>query len=119
MDKTKADAMEKFRVSQPFFNACDVFYGDGFGNCLKQVGAVYPDLDLSQIAIDDTVPPTLGGDDTVSDETDDSVHTVKQEVKDIDAEVIVQPTLGGQDAPVVPSAANPTTVDDLSSIPPS
>ena len=82
MDKAKANAVEKFRVSQAFFDACDAYYGDGFDYCLKQVGSIYPDLDLSQIVIDDTVLPIPGGDDAVSGETDDSIHTVKQEVKD-------------------------------------
>ena len=37
---------------------------------------------MSKINIDDIVPQTLGGDDTVSDVPDDSFHTVEQEVKD-------------------------------------
>lgn len=47
MDKAKADAVGEFWVSQPFFDVCGVFYGDGFDNCLKQIGAIHPDLDLS------------------------------------------------------------------------
>nr|POE81231.1 hypothetical protein CFP56_47455 [Quercus suber] len=47
IDKAKADTMAKFRVSQPFFDACGVYYGDEFNDCLKQVGAAYPNLDLS------------------------------------------------------------------------
>nr|POE80585.1 hypothetical protein CFP56_14993 [Quercus suber] len=59
MDKAKADTVVEFRVSQPFFDACGTYYGDGFDECLKQVEAAYLDLDLSQIIIDDTVLPTL------------------------------------------------------------
>ncbi|KAM3747369.1 hypothetical protein ACB098_05G029900 [Castanea mollissima] len=81
-------------IFSPFFDVCHCFYGDGFEDFLKQVGAVHPNLDLSKIVIDDTVPPTLGGDDTVSDETDESAYTVEQEVRDTDAE-LVSPTSTG------------------------
>ena len=84
-----------FRVSQPFFDECGVFYGDEFVDCLKQVEVIYPDLDLSQIAIDDIISPTPGENDTVSDEIDISIHTVEQEVKDLDVEVVIQPALKG------------------------
>ena len=47
MEKARADVMAKFRISQPFFNACGVYYGNGFEDCLKQVKAAYPNLDLS------------------------------------------------------------------------
>ena len=59
---------------------------------LKQFRVVYPDLDLSQIIIDDTIPPTPEGNDTVNDETDDSVHTVSQEAKDTNVKASIQPT---------------------------
>ena len=44
---------------------------------MKQVKAAYPNLDFSQIVIDDTVLLMPGGDDTISDETVDSVHMVE------------------------------------------
>lgn len=44
---------------------------------MKQVGDIYPNLDLSQIVIDDTVPPTPRGDDVASNKTVNYVHTVK------------------------------------------
>lgn len=81
MDKEKAYVVVEFRVSQPFFVACGTYYGDGFDNCIKQVGSIYPNQDLSQITIDDTVSPTLGGDGTVSEELDGFAHTVKQKSK--------------------------------------
>lgn len=56
VDKAKANAIMEFRVSQPFFDACGIYYGDGFDDYLKQVGYVYLDLDLSKINIDDAVP---------------------------------------------------------------
>ena len=116
MDKAKADAVAEFCVSQPFFDACGIYYGDGFDDCLKQVGAVYPDLDLSQITIDDTILLTLRGDDTLCDKTDDFVHIIGQEVKDTDTEVVIQPTLEGLEALVVSSAVGPTTMDGSSTV---
>ncbi|KAK9993342.1 hypothetical protein SO802_023045 [Lithocarpus litseifolius] len=35
MEKAKADAVAEFRISQPFFDACGVYYDDGFEDCLK------------------------------------------------------------------------------------
>ncbi|KAK9995625.1 hypothetical protein SO802_020311 [Lithocarpus litseifolius] len=77
VEKAKADAVEEFKVSQPFFDAYSLYYGIRFNDYLEQVGSVYPDLDLSKINIDDIMPQTPGGDDTVSDEPDDSSHTVE------------------------------------------
>lgn len=125
MDKAKANVMVEFQVSQLFFDACSAYYGDGFDDYLKQVGSVDPDLDLSQFVIDDIVPPTPGGDDTISDEPDDSVHTVEQEEKD-DGVVISQLVPEGPVAPIASSAigslseGGPTTVDlNVSDAPPS
>lgn len=103
IDKVKADTVAAFWISQPFFEECGVFYGDKFDDCLKQVVVVYPDLGLSQVAIDDIVPPTPRGVDAISDETNDSAHTVEEEVKDPDAKVFVQPDPIGPAAPAVPS----------------
>ena len=55
---------------------------------------------MTQIIIDDIVLLTPRGDDAVSDETDDSVYIVKQEVKD-DGVIIAQPAPEGPDALVV------------------
>ena len=35
MKKARADTVAKFRISQPFFDACDVYYSKGFKDCLK------------------------------------------------------------------------------------
>lgn len=37
MDKAKVNAVAEFCVSQPFFDVCGVFYGDGFGDCLNKL----------------------------------------------------------------------------------
>lgn len=102
VDKVKADTVAEFQVSQPFLDAGGDYYGVGFDNFLKQVESVYPDLDLSRITINDTVPPTTRGDDTISEESDDSTHTMEQESKDDDV-VIAQPVLEGLVAPIVRS----------------
>lgn len=56
MEKAKADAVAEFWTSQPYFDACGVYYGDSLDDCLKQVSFVYLNLDLSKVTIDDTIP---------------------------------------------------------------
>lgn len=68
---------------------CGIYHGDGFDDYLKQVGIVYLDLDLSQIAIDNTVLLTPRRHNIVNNETVDSIHIVKQEVKSTNAKVVV------------------------------
>nr|POF01830.1 hypothetical protein CFP56_36603 [Quercus suber] len=71
-------------------------------------------IELATLSIDDTVLRTPRGNDIVSDETDDFVQIVEEEVKDPDAKVVVQPAPEGLVAIVVPFAADgPTTADDL------
>lgn len=117
MEKAKVDAMVEFWTSQPYFDTCGAYYGDGFNDCLKQVGFVYPHLDLSKIAIDETVLQTLGRDDAANDETDDSVHTVEQRVKDDDL-VLVQSAPKGPNAPIAPSTVDPLSEDGSTSVNP-
>lgn len=121
MEKAKADAVAAFRTSYPYFDECGGYYSNGLDDCLKQVAVVHPDLDLSQVVIDDTVPPTPGGADTTSDETNDSVHIVKDEVKDPTAKVVVKSAPKGRATPKGPSAANyPSTAgQSLFDAPPS
>ena len=47
MEKARADAMVEFHISQPFFNAYGIYYGEGFEDYLKQVRVAHPNLDLS------------------------------------------------------------------------
>ena len=35
MEKAKADAVVKFRISQPFYDECNIYYCDSFDDCLK------------------------------------------------------------------------------------
>ena len=82
-------------------------------------------MDLSKIVIDEIVLQTLGGDDATSNKTDNSVHTIEQEVKD-DNVVLIQFAPKGPDAPVAlsimdpwsgdgPAFVNPTLFDALPS----
>ena len=60
MDKAKVDAVAEFRASQTSIDSCGVYHSDRFDDCLKQVGSVYPNLDLSKITFNDLVPMTPG-----------------------------------------------------------
>ena len=110
-DKAKAVTMAEFHVSQPLFDPCDTYYGDEFDECLKQVEAAYPDLDLSQIMMDNIIPLMLREEDTISEETVDSVHTIEQEAKNTNAKVFDQPISEGPDDLVALSIMEPTTTD--------
>ena len=72
VETAKADAITEFKASQPFIDACAVYYGDGFEDCLKQVRSVYLNLDLSKVTMDDPLPMTPAGGNTITEETDDS-----------------------------------------------
>ena len=74
MEKAKADVVAEFRASQPFIDACVVYYGVGFEDWLKKVRSIYLDLDLSKVTLDDPVSSTPGGGDIVNEESDDSTH---------------------------------------------
>nr|POE64056.1 hypothetical protein CFP56_34408 [Quercus suber] len=76
MAKARVDAMAEFRISQPFFDACGVYYGYGFEDCLKQ------------------------------------------EVKDTEGMVIVQPAPDGPDAIMVSFVENPIAAKGLPAVNP-
>ena len=48
----KEDAIKEFRDSNAFLYELGISFANGFNNCLCQVKASFPDLDLSQISID-------------------------------------------------------------------
>ena len=77
VDKAKADAMEEFKNSQPFFNELGVQYSEGFEGFCKQTVLLFPGLDFSSIQIDTTIPITPGGGDRAIDvedkEADDAI----------------------------------------------
>ena len=109
VEMAKADAIAEFKASQPFIDACVVYYGDGFEDCLKQVGSVYLNLDLSKVTMDDSMSTTPAFGDIVSEETDDSTHT-EPDPKD-DGVVLAQPALEKPVTPLVSSVVDPLAHD--------
>ena len=105
VEMARADTIIEFKASQPFIDACTVYYGDGFEDYLKRVRSVYPNLDLSKISMDDPLPTTPIGGDFVSEETNDSTQ-LKWDPKD-DGVVLAQLAIEG---PVIPLALS---VEDL------
>ena len=67
------DAVQKFKTTQSFIDSCADYYGTGFDDCLKQVASVYPELDLSGITMDVSVPMTPAS-DTVTDKADEPIN---------------------------------------------
>lgn len=105
VETVRADAITEFKASQPFIDACAVYYGDGFEDWLKQVKSVYPNLDLSKVTMNDPLPTTPAHSDTISEETDDSTES-EQDPKD-DGLVLTQPAVEGPVASLAPSANDP------------
>ena len=74
MSKVNEEAVEEFRVSQPYFNEMWDYYEDGFEDFHTQVVLMFLDLDFSQIQIRLIASTTLAAkpipDDT---ETNDEV----------------------------------------------
>ena len=106
---TKVDAITEFKASQPFIDACAVYYGDRFEDCLKQVGSVYPNLDLSKVTIDDPLPTTSIGGDSISEEIDDFAQS-EWDLKD-DGVVLAQLVVEGPVTPLALSADDPLLKD--------
>lgn len=75
------------------------------------MASVYPDLNLSQVVINDTVPPTTGGAGTAIDEADDSIHIVKEDGEELDVKAVDQP------APEGPAIPDGSTALESSSAP--
>ena len=113
VEMARADTIIKFKAFQPFIDACVVYYGDEFEDYLKQVRSVYPNLDLSKISMDDPLPTTLVGGDTVSEETDDSTQ-LKWDPKD-DGVDLAQLAIEGPVVPLALFAKDPPTPDSLNS----
>ena len=92
VEKAGADAVQEFKASQSYINSYADYYGIGFDDYLKQVASAFPELDLSGITMEESVPTTPAG-DTIANEGDDP--------KD-DSVVLAQPAAN----PLVP-ASNP------------
>ena len=109
VEMAKANAISEFKASKPFIDACTIYYGDGFNDCVKQVGSVYPDLDLSKVTMDDPLPTTPVGGKTIDKETDNSTHA-EQGSKD-DSVVLAQPVLERSVTPLIQSIEDPPPQD--------
>ena len=70
VETARNDAVMEFKDSSAFIDVCAAYYGDGFEDCLKQVKSAYPDLDLSRISMDESIPSTPVG-EAVHEEADD------------------------------------------------
>ena len=108
MEKAKVDVVAEFRASQPFIDACVVYYGIEFEDWLKKVRSIYLDLDLSKVTLDDPVSSTPGGGDIVNEKSDDSTHIEEQDSKDVGV-VLAQPIPDGFVAPMVLSTKDFST----------
>ena len=106
VETARANAITEFKASQPFIDACAIYYGVGFENCLKQVRSVYSNLDLSKVTMNDPLPTTLARGDTVNEEIDDSTKS-ERDLKD-DSVVLAQPAVEGPVAPLALSTDNPS-----------
>ena len=111
VETARADAIAEFKASQPFIDACMMYYGDGFEDFLKQVGPIYPNLDLSKVTMDDLMQTTPAFGDTISEDTDNSTH-MEQDSKD-DGVVLAQPALEMPVTPLVSSTEDPPAPDAL------
>ena len=100
VETTMVDAVTEFKASQPFINACAIYYGDRFEDCLKQVKSVYPHLDLSKVTMDDPLPSTLAS-DTIFEETDDSTQSECDSKND--GVILAQPAMEKPITPLIPS----------------
>ena len=78
---------------------------------MKRVRSIYPKLDLSKISMDDPLPTTPVGGDSVSEETNDSTQ-LKWDPKD-DGVVLTQLAIEGPVIPLALSAKDPPTPDAL------
>ena len=100
VETTMANTVTEFKASQPFINACAIYYGDGFKDCLKQVKSVYPHLDLSKVTMDDPLPSTLAS-DTIFKETDNSIQSEWDSKND--GVILAQPAMEKPITPLIPS----------------
>ena len=81
VELVRADTIIEFKASQPFIDACVVYDGDRFEDCLKQVKSDYPHLDLSKVTMDDALPSTSAS-DPIIEETDDSIESERDPKND-------------------------------------
>ena len=110
VEMASANAVTKFKASQPFINSYAVYYGDGFEDCLKQVKSIYPHLDLSKVFMDDPMSLTPAG-DTIFYETDNSTQLIRDPKNN--GVVLAQPVVEKPVTQLIPSAEAPDTENPL------
>ena len=96
IDKVKADVVEEYKDSQPFFNLLVSQYGEGFEDFRKQVVALFPNVDFSPVQIELTIPLTS--------RPNDEVVEVDVEEGDILENVIAPQVVEGDGQPQVEEA---------------
>ena len=74
-------------------------------DCLKQVKFVYPYLDLSKVTIDDPLPSTPAGGDTIFKETDNFTQS-ERDPKD-EGVILAQPAMEKPVTPLILSTEDP------------
>lgn len=74
LEVARTDAIMEYKASQPFIDACTVYYGDGFDDYLKQLWSVYLDLDLFRVTMDDPLSTTPTASDATNKEPDKSTY---------------------------------------------
>lgn len=74
LEVARTDAIMEYKASQPFIDACTVYYGDGFDVYLKQLWSVYLDLDLFRVTMDDPLSMTPIASDATNKEPDESTY---------------------------------------------
>lgn len=67
MAKAKANVVEEFKDSQPFFDLLGSQYSEGFEDIRKQAVLLFFGVDFSSVQIDTTILMTSRGDDEVVD----------------------------------------------------
>lgn len=113
VEMARVDTVTEFKASWPFIDACAVYSGDEFENCLKQVMFVYPNMDLSKVSMDEFLPSTPFG-DIVYEGIDDSIES-EHDPKN-DSVVLAQPAVKRIVTPLIssteaPDAENPSIPD--------
>ena len=93
IDKAKANTIEEYKNSQPFFNLLGSQYREGFKDFLKQAVALFPNMDFSPVQIKFIVPLTP--------KLEDEVVEVDDREGDILENFVAPQAVEGDDQPQV------------------
>lgn len=92
--RAKEDAIKEYRDSDALLSKLGGFYADGFNDCLHQVKASDPDLNLSHVSIDaegqtPACPVELEGTENLFADADNPVLQVNEEATHVGHEKFV------------------------------